>query len=231
MEAKSTTPESRSRDGRSLRERHAEQTREVILKALAEQLAKDGFSDFDIPSLARRAGVSVRTVYRHFHSRDALLEGLADWVNSQITPFPRPASVDDLAELPEALFAAFDEHETILRAQSATDQGRALRAEGRRQHLRMYEEVLSGVTAELPPEEARAAVAVITYLLSSLAWRTMREEFGLGGADSGKAVAWAVGVLLADLRRRAASQPTTGPAAGEPASAPGHQTPEKGELP
>lgn len=193
--------------GASLRERHTEQTRALILGALTEQLAKDGFSDFDIPSLARRAGVSVRTVYRHFHSRDALLEALAQWVNDQISPFPAsPTTVEDLAALPSSLFAAFDEHETILRAQSETEQGRAVRATGRRQHLRMYEEVLRDATAHLDPDEARAAVAVITYLLSSQAWRTMKEEFGMDGAESGRAVAWAVRTLIDDLHRRGAGQ-------------------------
>lgn len=189
----------------SLRQRHAEQTRSVILGALVEQLAKDGFSDFDLPSLARRAGVSVRTIYRYFQSRDALLEALAQWVHDQISPYPRPVSVDDLASLAETLFPAFDQHEQILRAQFATDQGRALRAKGRRQHLTMYQEALSEVVSELPPDEARAAVAVITYLLGSQAWKTMKEEYGMDGDESGKAVAWAVRTLINDLDRRSAA--------------------------
>jgi AcrR family transcriptional regulator len=189
----------------SLRQRHAEQTRNVILGALTEQLAREGFSDFDIPSLARRAGVSVRTIYRYFQSRDVLLDALAQWINDQIAPVPRAVSVDDLAALPEALFPAFDQHEQILRAQSATDQGRALRAKGRRQHLAMYQEALSEVISQLPPDEARAAAAVITYLLGSQAWRTMKEEYGMDGEESGRAVAWAVRTLIDDLDRRSAA--------------------------
>jgi len=198
------SPEKRN----SLRQRHVEQTREVILGALTEQLAKEGFSDFDIPSLARRAGVSVRTIYRHFGSRDALLEALALWVDEQVGGFPpRPMTVDEVVALPMSLFPAFDEHETIIRAQTATDQGRAVRARGRRQHLDMYQEALREVTAPLPPSEAASAVAVITYLLSSQAWRTLREEHGMDGEESGRVVSWAVRTLLEDLAQRK-SMPT-----------------------
>jgi AcrR family transcriptional regulator len=184
----------------SLRQRHMEQTRDLIFQALTDQLANGGFSDFNIPSLARQAGVSVRTIYRHFSSKDELLDELARWLDDRIALMPDATTVEDLEVLPQRLFRAFDVNETVFLAQSATPAGREVRARGRRRHIQLYGEVLQDLVAGLPAEEARGALAVVTYLLSMQAWRTMKEEFDMDGSESGKAVAWAVRTLLADLR-------------------------------
>ena len=46
------------------------------------------------------------------------------------------------------------------------------------------------------------AFAVFAYLDNMLAWLTMRDEAGLDGKETGAAVAWAMSVLIDDLRRR-----------------------------
>ena len=40
------------------------------------------------------------------------------------------------------------------------------------------------------------------YLSNMLAWLTMRDENGFSGEQSGKAIGWAMRVLIDDLRRR-----------------------------
>src|SRR5438128_11954459 len=103
-----------------LRDRQAEQTRELILQALTEQLADAGLKDFNIPRLAQRAGVSVRTIYRYFPTKDALLEEFAYWLDSQIGSAEAPSTLEELVKLPESAFAAFDEREALIRAQWRT---------------------------------------------------------------------------------------------------------------
>lgn len=67
----SAVPES---DGRRLR---ALRNREQVVDAILD-LFEEGVADFDATTLAARAGVSVRSVYRYFEDRDALmLEGVA----------------------------------------------------------------------------------------------------------------------------------------------------------
>ncbi|HEU4759053.1 MAG TPA: helix-turn-helix domain-containing protein [Dehalococcoidia bacterium] len=187
----------------ALRERQAEQTRQLIFQALLDQLADAGFRDFNIPCLARRAGVSVRTVYRYFPTRDGLLDAFAVWADAQIGDSPAlPANPEALAGQARAAFAAFDDHEATILAQWATPAGREVRERGRRRRVESYRAVLRDVTANLPPAEARAALAVIAHLMSSWAWKTFREEFGMSGPESGAAVAWALSTLIADLRSR-----------------------------
>jgi len=185
-----------------LRERQAGQTREAILEALTAELAEGGLHELNIPAIARRAGVSVRTVYRYFPTRDALLDAVDRWMDETIVPGAPPASVDEMPRMAEKAFAEFDANETTMLAQWATTLGRDVRARRRRRRISAYGDVLAEITSNLSRAEARAAHAVISYLLSSLTWKTMREEFNMNGAESGRAVAWALRLLIDDLEQR-----------------------------
>ncbi len=186
----------------TLRERHIEQTREMIFGALLEEVSSRGIADFNIPHLARDAGVSVRTIYRYFPTKDALLEAFGDWLDDQTGPQGRPKDAEALAQSPEALFLAFDEREPIIRSQWITPQGRAIRARNRVRRLAARREVLREVTANLDERDGEDALAVISYLLSSRAWLALKDDFDMDGDCSGRAVSWAIRTLVADLRRR-----------------------------
>lgn len=194
-----------------LRERQTELTREMILQALTDQLAAGGLRELNIPGLARRAGVSVRTVYRYFPDKEALLDAAEQWLDDRIAPGAIPVSADDMATSAEQIFAAFDANESIMLAQWATAVGRVLRAKGRKRRLEAYETALREVTSHLSRTEARAALAILSYLRSSWTWKTLRDEFGMSGAESGKAVAWALRTLIADLRKRNEAAVTNDP--------------------
>lgn len=186
----------------TLRERHVEQTREMIFDALLEEVASRGITEFNIPQLARDAGVSVRTIYRYFPTKDALLEAFGDWLDDQIGLQEWPEDAEALARGAEVLFLAFDEREPIVRSQWVTPQGRAIRARNRVRRLASRRQVLREVTANLDEREAEDAVAIVSYLLSSRAWMALKDDFNMDGERSGTAVSWAIGALVADLRRR-----------------------------
>ena len=185
-----------------LRERQSEQTREAIVEALTAELADGGLHELNIPAIAQRAGVSVRTVYRYFPTRDALLDEVDRWMDENIVPGAPPASADEMPAMAERAFKEFDGNETAMLAQWATALGRDVRARGRRRRISAYADALAEATSGLSRTDARAAHAVISHLLSSLTWKTMREEFGMKGSESGKAVAWALTTLINDVKKR-----------------------------
>jgi len=185
-----------------LRDRQSEQTRELILQALVEQLADRGLSDFNIPRVAQRAGVSVRTVYRYFPTKERLLQAAQEWIDERVIAFEYPRSAEELVALPKQVFPAFDENAPMIYAQIETELGRAVRSVGRRKRIAAYRRALKNVTNRLEPPGAEAAVALVAHLFSSQTWKSFREEFCLTGDQSGTAVAWALGTLIEDLRRR-----------------------------
>jgi len=198
--AKQTSAEARAYNS-PLRYRQVEQTRRLILEALAEQLADAGLSDFSIPRLAQRAGVSLRTVYRYFPTRDALLDAFDEFIDDTVH-FTPPRDADELAAAPDWLFPMFDDHELVMLAQHETPPGRAVRARGRRRRAEGYRLALADVTSHLSPKEKLAALAVVGRLLSSATWKEFRSELGMDGVSAGKAVSWALRTLIADLRKR-----------------------------
>jgi AcrR family transcriptional regulator len=181
-----------------------DQTREAIFAAAAEQLSDSGLTDFNIPLIAERAGVSIRTIYRHFPSKDVLLDELAFWLDQRVGP-QGAHGVTDPSALPDTIhqtFVEFDANEQLIRSQWATPQGRAIREKGRRRRKSSHQTAIESITQHLDSNEREAAIAVIAYLCSSRTWYVMKDEHGMNGDESGNAVAWAVRTLIADLQRR-----------------------------
>ena len=109
----------------SLREDQAAQTRARILDATVALLAETGESDVAMPDVAVRAGVSLRTVYRNFPSRDALLDAVASWITAQFAArMTLPTSAAEYDERAEMLHIVF-ELEPLYRALFASAAGRA----------------------------------------------------------------------------------------------------------
>jgi AcrR family transcriptional regulator/quercetin dioxygenase-like cupin family protein len=202
MGAHTTTDQQPAQREQSLRQRHSNLTRELILRTVAEILDESGLADLSVPDVARRAGVSLRTVYRYFPTREQLIAEAGEWIGVNVLAAPIS---DSLAEIP-ADFAAnasrLDEHPKLALAMALSRGDQSLRSVRRRQRLESLETALREVTDGLPEAEARRAFAVFAYLDNMLAWVTMREEAGLDGREVGEAVAWAMQVLIDDLRRR-----------------------------
>jgi AcrR family transcriptional regulator len=188
---------------RSLREQQAHLTRELILGAVVERLEQDAPAAISVPEIAAAAGVSLRTVYRYFPTREQLLQAAADWINEHVLGgLPFPEKLDDLIEHAAEFPRRFDEHPRLVRAMVATEAGRTVRSVRRAPRLEAVGNVLREVTGNLPPDEARRAAAVFGYLENMQAWLALREDAGLTGEEIGRALAWAVRALIEDLRRR-----------------------------
>jgi len=181
-----------------LRDRQAAATRSVILEALGAELADGSVEDFSVARLARRAGVSERTVYRHFPTRETLLDGLSEWYNQRVADFPDDVAADEIAPTIAQVFADFDAHESLARGVLASPGGREMRQHARAARLARLDAALAPVLKSADPERAAAARALIFALCSAQTWQSMRDEGGLDGATAGRAVARAIELTLND---------------------------------
>jgi TetR/AcrR family transcriptional regulator, cholesterol catabolism regulator len=186
----------------SLRRRHSEYTRDLILRAVAEMLDEGEPGDLVVPEVARRAGVSLRTVYRHFPGREELIAAAGEWIGVNVLAAGMAETLEEIpAEYAENA-ARWDEHPNLVQAMAFSRGANSLRSVRRRKRLETIREALQEVTEGLSEAEAREACGVFAYLDNMLAWVTMRDEAGLDGKEVGEAVAWAMQVLIEDLRRR-----------------------------
>src|ERR671922_2418011 len=96
-----------------LRAEQLEQTRLRILEATTEVLADPSSEEVTIPLVAKRAQVALRTVYRHFATREALFDAWAEWVDEslQIHLHSYPERADRLPDFVLELYRAYDESE------------------------------------------------------------------------------------------------------------------------
>jgi AcrR family transcriptional regulator len=186
----------------SLRDQHAAATRERILGAVADLLEQGGAEDLTVPAVAEASGVSLRTIYRYYATRDELLEAAGRWIGDELMKHPYPRGLDEVAELYEAGVRDFDERPGLVRALAFSRLGREVRGYRRRERLEAIRRALRAELTGLDEAELRRAEAVLAYLHNMLAYTTLREESGLSGAEVGDAVGWAIRTLIEDLRKR-----------------------------
>jgi AcrR family transcriptional regulator len=185
----------------SLRDQQAAVARERILRGVAELLERDGSDELTMPQVAEVSGVSLRTLYRYFPTREALLDAAGRWIGGELRQ-GYPATLDDVADSFERACGEFDERPGLVRAMAMSEVGRAARSSRRRERLEAIRQLLEGEVGALPHRELRQAEAVLAYLHNMLAYTTLREEQGMAGTEIGEALGWAIRTLVADLRRR-----------------------------
>lgn len=182
-----------------VRAEQSEATRQRIVDAVVHRLSQ-GDTNWSVQDIADEAGVSARTVYRHFASRDELVDGVLGWVNDVIAD-RRPASdlhsADDLADAAAPAFGFIAEHQDLYRVVLTTALGRAShrRTTGRREA-----ELRAALAEELAGlgKAAGDRLLGITHLLSSSqALLFLDDYWGLDSREAARAVGWAVRVLAA----------------------------------
>jgi AcrR family transcriptional regulator len=186
----------------SLREQHAMATRERILVAVADVLERGDAEEVTVPAVAEASGVSLRTIYRYYPTREELLEAAGRWIGEELLKHPYPRELDEVADLYQEGARDFDERPGLVRALALSQLGRHVRGYRRRERLEAIGRSLRAELTELSEPELQRAEAVLSYLHNMLAYTTLREENGLSGEEIGEAIGWAIRTLIADLRKR-----------------------------
>ncbi len=186
----------------SLRDQQGALARERILRAVAELLERDDADELTVPQVAEVSGVSLRTVYRYFPTREELLAEAGRWIGGELLQQGYPSSLDDVADSFERACREFDDHPGLVRAMALSEVGREARSSRRRERLAAIRKVLDQEVGALSKRERREAEAVLAYLHNMLAYTTLREEHELSGEEIGAALSWAMRTLVADLCRR-----------------------------
>src|SRR4051812_50159297 len=88
-----------------------------------------------MPDVAAASGVSLRTIYRYYATREELLEAAGRWIGDELLRHPYPATLDEVADRFEEGAPDFDEHPGLVRAMALSQLGRRVRGYRRRERL------------------------------------------------------------------------------------------------
>ena len=199
------------KSGASLRERQAAVIRDAILDALADRLDHDDPDDIAMPQVAAVAGISLRTLYRYFPTREAMFDAVGDHVVARLGLPRQIEGADDIAPVFLESARRGAQSPRLMRALLWTRLGRRARSSHRRRRVESIVAALGEVTSHLPAAEARRRAGAIVYLCSLSAWITVSEECGLSAEDAQLGIAWAIDTLVAALRKE--NQAASGPPA------------------
>ncbi len=181
----------------SLRERQRQQTRAVIFEGVLAVLSAGELTDLSFPTIAAAAGISERTVYRHFADLKILLEAFWPWFVENLGPAGHASTAEELAISPPKTFAAFDQHAGPIRALMSSAAGRAARDRtNAARKAALHAAIEDAVGAKIPADDLRMLAAGIDAVCSAYGWAAMRDLWKLEGVAAGNAAAMAVGWMI-----------------------------------
>jgi AcrR family transcriptional regulator len=205
-----------------LRERKAQLVRTTVLETAITQLEARGADEVSMAQIAEAAGVSLRTLYRYFPDRAALLHAAGEHLYASLgVPFDVSGPDEISASLLEA-GRRLSARPELTRALVRTTAGRTARSAVRGQRVAAIRTALRPVIDELDEDTARWAAAVIAHLCSASSWVIIAEDSGLEDSDAQHAVAWAIDRLVDCLH---ASAKTSDPLEVEPPASPRKEKP------
>jgi AcrR family transcriptional regulator len=191
-----------------LRERQKEQTREMILAAVASILSHADTSAVTIGEVARVADVTMRTVFRHFSTREELLSVFWKWHLEKSgggTVLVEPQSVEQLLDTIKKLFASLDEDEGVVRAVISSAEGREIRTQANQRRLETMLKFIAPLVPGLSKRDRHQMASGIISVCSVLSWMFMRDNCGYDGKRAGEAAAFAVQLMIEGGQRRSAA--------------------------
>jgi AcrR family transcriptional regulator len=176
----------------SLREQRQAETRMSIVEAAFDRLLDVEPRELRYADLAKDAGVSVRTVYRHFPQMDDLLAAVADHFTAEL--FKGSDARADFTGLFETMAVVgryLDEHPRAFKLFFRTP------AFSRSGGVDMMAALFAPQLEGLDDESRRAASAVLDLLCSPYAWDVMHNNWGLRTEQSFGALRLAVEAFIA----------------------------------
>jgi AcrR family transcriptional regulator len=189
-----------------LRARQAEETRARILDATVRVIA-GGLPYVSIPAVAREAGVSIPTVYRHFGTKRGLLAAVYPHSVSRagLDKIQPPGSIDELRAGMRAYFDRLESFDDLARAAMASPASQEVRALNMPDRLAIFRRVADSIVPR-PSEVDRDRIArLLIVLTASSSVRLWRDQLGASVDEAADDVDWVIDAVIASAKPRTRS--------------------------
>jgi len=181
----------------SLADRQSELTRRLILDAALEALAAEPTNSLTMRVVAKRAAISERTVFRHFATREDLLNAVVEAFQTRLELPPTPRTLEDLLGYPSVLYKRFEANANANKASLLSEIAQRLRQDKSR--LIAVRKIVDRSAAQSPDRLRKIAAANIRFYLAASSWFYFRFIFGFSLEDSIACAETAIRQSLAGL--------------------------------
>jgi AcrR family transcriptional regulator len=181
----------------NLRNAHRDLTRGRIVEAALDLLREGKPDGLTFAAVAARAGMTERTVYRHFETREALMAAAWTRIADLVKTPEMPRTPDAAIAQPRTAFPAFDAQERLMRMLVLSFEGHAIRLGVNEARTAAFRAAVKLARPDLKEPEFTRLCAAVQLLDSSFAWLMMKDYWGLSGHDAGRAASDAIATLLA----------------------------------
>lgn len=187
--------------------RHTEATRKAIIEAAVDLFLQRRSDGFSIQEVAGRAGLTHRTIYRYFPTRQELLAATAQHLAHGIAedPFSEVSTVEEWIDAVGSHLARAEANIEILpRVLAAMFASRDLRLLGQGILARDTHrwKVFRRQCPHLRERDARRTFATLRHLLSSTSYVFLRLRFGMSPAEATEAIRSAASAIVEQAARR-----------------------------
>ncbi len=184
-----------------LRDDQTDATRRKILNGLVRTMAR-GVAGLSVPAVAKEAGVSVPTVYRHFPTKAKLVDALAPYLMEKTRLMEVPAvESNDLGALARELYRRNDAVDIETRAAMASQLGQHVRRQTMPQRWSLVRKTIGERVPSLSGVELDRLSRLCLILMSSATMRAYKDYLGMNAMDAADDIAWTLDILQRALRR------------------------------
>ena len=169
-------------------------TEQRIIEGLAALVDEEHPLEISMAAVAKRAGVSEPTLYRHFPTKRDLFAALAGYQFRTVAAGLAPASPDDLADAVRTVFQRSADMENVIRwTLAATDPQRVPRPNVQAR-LAMLRTALGG-RADGDDDDTQFLLRTMLLLTSPMAWLYWKDYLGLDPVAAAQTAGWAIKTL------------------------------------
>ena len=186
-----------------LRQEQAEETRARILDATMRVMAT-GLASLSIPAVAREAGVSVPTIYRHFRTKRELLAAVYPHAarRAGLDAIADPRSLDELRPMIRALIERLDNLDDLSRAAIASPAASEVRHATMSTRYQRIQRLADSIEPKLRKADRDRITRLLTVVTASSSLRMWRDHLGLSVDEVAEEVDWIVRAAVFAINER-----------------------------
>lgn len=180
-----------------LRDEQRALTQRKVLTAALELFDEGANEDFAMHDLAKRSGVSLATIYRHFPTKDALVAAVAvEPVRRALETADDADDADDYLSFISSLWTELSAHVDLLRrlkASSVRDEQRSAQLANTRDDLARY---LISRDIEPASEAGKRLISLLALIGGSSSLLELHDRQGIDIDEAIDTAVWAMDTLI-----------------------------------